>query len=109
MLLTLTVRSIKYGSEATMLHKVNNMIMWLKAVVIAVSAIIGVGSVVVMKMKHDNPIEEVAEAIIKNETGLNVDLTPSSPEIEMVKEKSSPDNGKAVVSEEDNSKDLSDL
>ncbi len=58
--------------------------MWLKAVIIAVSAIIGVGSVAVLKMKHDNPIEEVAEAIIKNETGLNVDLTPSSPEIEMV-------------------------
>jgi hypothetical protein len=58
--------------------------MWLKAVVIAVSAIIGVGSVVVMKMKHDNPIEEVAEAIVKDQTGLDIDMTPSSPEIEMV-------------------------
>lgn len=85
------------------------MIMWLKAVVIAVSALIGVGSVVVMKMKHDNPIEEVAEAIVKDQTGLDIDMTPSSPEIEMVKEKSSPDNGKAVVSEEDTIKDLSDL
>lgn len=56
------------------------MIMWLKAAIIAISAAVGVCSVYVFKMKHDNPIEETAEAVIKNETGLDVDLTPTSPE-----------------------------
>ncbi len=28
----------------------------------------------------DNPIEETAEAIIKQETGVDIDLTPSTPE-----------------------------
>ena len=57
------------------------MIAWIKAIVIAVSAIIGVGSVVIVKMKHDNPVEEVCETVIKNETGVDLDLTPSSPEV----------------------------
>ena len=56
------------------------MIAWLKAVVIVVSAIIGVGSTLVLKMKHDNPVEETTEQIIQNETGLDIDLTPTSPE-----------------------------
>lgn len=29
----------------------------------------------------DNPVEEIAEHIIKIETGLEVDLTPESPEV----------------------------
>ena len=29
----------------------------------------------------DNPVEEVAEMVIKEETGLEVDLTPESPEV----------------------------
>jgi len=29
----------------------------------------------------DNPVEEISEEIIKEETGLDIDLTPSSPEI----------------------------
>lgn len=29
---------------------------------------------------HDNPIEEVSEEIIKTHTGVNIDLTPASPE-----------------------------
>lgn len=28
----------------------------------------------------DNPVEEIAEAVIKVETGINIDFTPSSPE-----------------------------
>jgi hypothetical protein len=29
----------------------------------------------------DNPVEEVAEEIIKVETGLDIDLSPNSPEV----------------------------
>ena len=28
----------------------------------------------------DNPIEEISEIIIEEETGVNIDLTPTSPE-----------------------------
>lgn len=31
-------------------------------------------------LPDDNPLEEIAEQLIKNETGLDVDLSPSSPE-----------------------------
>lgn len=53
---------------------------WFKAIIIAASTIIGLGSVYIFKMKQDNPIEEVCEEAIKTETGLNVDLTPATPE-----------------------------
>ena len=56
------------------------MVAWIKAVIIAVSAIVGIGSTLILKMKHDNPVEEVCEEVIKDEAGLDVDLTPSSPE-----------------------------
>ena len=29
---------------------------------------------------HDNPIEETSEIIIEEQTGINIDLTPASPE-----------------------------
>ena len=29
----------------------------------------------------DNPVEEAIEAVIKVETGIDVDLTPTSPEV----------------------------
>lgn len=32
------------------------------------------------KAPDDNPVEEVAEDIIKKETGVDVDLSPNSPE-----------------------------
>lgn len=31
-------------------------------------------------LPDDNIVEEIAESIIQNETGLNIDLTPSTPE-----------------------------
>ena len=52
----------------------------IKAIIVAVSVIIGVGTTLFFKMKPDNPVEEVAEVVIKNETGVDVDLTPSTPE-----------------------------
>lgn len=31
---------------------------------------------------QDNPVEEISEEIIKEQTGINVDLTPQTPEEE---------------------------
>ena len=44
-------------------------------VVVTIAVVIGLASVFVTK-KNDNPVEQAAEAIIKAETGLDVDLTP---------------------------------
>jgi hypothetical protein len=46
--------------------------------VIILAIIIGIGSVYFYG--EDNPIEEKAEQVIENETGIDIDLTPSSPE-----------------------------
>ena len=54
--------------------------LWIKAALVAGSVIVGLGSVYLLKMKPDNPIEEVAEDIIKKETGVNIDLTPFTDE-----------------------------
>lgn len=51
---------------------------WLHAAIIAGATIIGVGSTYIFRMKPDNPVEEVAEAVIKQETGVVVDLSPDS-------------------------------
>jgi hypothetical protein len=46
-----------------------------------VSALVaGIGSRVAFNMKDDNPIEEAAEKVIQDKTGIDVDLTPNSPE-----------------------------
>ena len=46
--------------------------------IIALSLILGVGSS--YYIGDDNPIEEKAEDVIKNQTGLDVDLSPSTKE-----------------------------
>lgn len=48
-------------------------------VVVAVVAVVGFAAAKITK-KDDGPVEEVAEQVIKNETGYDVDLTPGSPE-----------------------------
>lgn len=48
-----------------------------KFVIIGLAAIIGIGSILFFK-KTDNPVEQVAEQIIKSETGLDIDLSPES-------------------------------
>lgn len=50
-----------------------------KMLIVSASLIVGVGSWVFFK-KEDNPVEELAEEIIKQETGLDIDLSPQSPE-----------------------------
>lgn len=51
---------------------------WLHAAIIAGATIIGVGSTYIFRLKPDNPVEEIAEAVIKQETGVVVDLSPDS-------------------------------
>lgn len=52
-----------------------------KAIVVAVGLTIGIlTSVGLLKWKDDNPIEEIVEEGIKQYTGVDLDLTPASPE-----------------------------
>ena len=53
---------------------------YIKAAIVGVSAIVGLSSVYIFKMKPDNVIEEKCEDVIEKQTGLNIDLTPGSPE-----------------------------
>ena len=57
------------------------IIKWFQAVAVAVSVAIGAGySYFWPGAKDDNPIEEAAEHVIKNQTGIDIDLTPRTPE-----------------------------
>jgi len=47
-----------------------------KILVTIIVALIGISSV--FFFGKDNPVEEIAEEIIKEETGLDIDLTPNS-------------------------------
>lgn len=51
-----------------------------KICIITGSIMVGLASTLIFKLKKDNPIEEVAEEIIKDETGADIDLSPSTPE-----------------------------
>jgi len=47
-------------------------------VIVGVAAIVGLLSA--RFLGHDGPIEETSEAIIQHHTGIDLDLSPSSPE-----------------------------
>jgi len=49
-------------------------------VLIVGSIVVGVSSTIVFKLKQDNKIEELAEAVIERETGIDIDLSPGSEE-----------------------------
>lgn len=52
-------------------------------VAIALSIFLAIGGVIynlVTKQPPDNPVEEEVETLIKDETGIDIDLTPKSPE-----------------------------
>lgn len=52
---------------------------WILAALLAgIAAVGGIVSRVVFKKKPDNKIEEFAEKVIKDQTGVNVDLSPAS-------------------------------
>lgn len=55
---------------------------WVHVVIAATAFIVGAGYTYFYPgAQDDNPIEEAAEQVIKKETGLNIDITPLSPEI----------------------------
>ena len=49
-----------------------------KCAIVILIALIGISSV--FFFGDDNPIEEISEEIIKDETGIDIDLTPHSRE-----------------------------
>jgi len=53
---------------------------WIKALIVAGSLFVGLASVYMLKMRQDNPVEEVCEEVIKDQTGLTIDLSPGSEE-----------------------------
>jgi hypothetical protein len=54
-------------------------ILW-KAVIVAAALVIGLGSSYIFKMKQDNAIEEISEGIVKEHTGIDLDMTPTTKE-----------------------------
>lgn len=48
----------------------------LTVVLVVLATAIGIGTTKVLKMKNDNAIEQVAEEVIKDKTGIDVDLSP---------------------------------
>lgn len=55
----------------------------IKMIVIILIVILGVGSVYFLG--DDNPVEEICEEIIEEETGIKIDLTPNSLETKNLK------------------------
>lgn len=51
-----------------------------KICIVAGSVIVGIASTIIFKLKKDNPVEEIAEEVIKEKTGMSIDLSPNSPE-----------------------------
>jgi len=49
-------------------------------IIFIVTVVVGVGSTYYLKLKNDNPIEEIAEKIIEEQTGIDIDLSPRTPE-----------------------------
>lgn len=54
--------------------------MLITAGVIGFALLVGIATKLVFKMKDDNQIEEVCEKIIEKQTGVDIDLSPGSPE-----------------------------
>ena len=60
-----------------------NLTFW-GGIIIAATIIVGVGSKYVFK-KDDHPIEELAERILKEQTGIDIDFTPLTKELKRIK------------------------
>lgn len=54
--------------------------MILKIAIVAAAAAIGIGYTYFLGKPHDNAVEEAAEQVIKEQTNVDIDLTPTSPE-----------------------------
>ncbi len=49
-------------------------------IVIIIVSVAVVGYISTKFLGDDNPVEEIAEEVIESQTGVDVDLTPNSPE-----------------------------
>lgn len=47
---------------------------------LALAVFVMIGGLSAVLLRNDNPIEEACEEVIKETTGIDVDLTPNSPE-----------------------------
>lgn len=56
------------------------MEMIFKVLIICAALMVGFGSRYWFSNQEDNPIEEISEEIIKTKTGVDIDISPSSPE-----------------------------
>lgn len=56
-----------------------NDLLW-KSILSFLALIVGTVSVMLFKGKHDNPVEEISEMVIHHVSGIDIDLTPTSPE-----------------------------
>ena len=52
----------------------------LKIIAISGALVAGLSSVLYFNLPEDNHVEEISEIVIKEQTGVDVDLSPSSPE-----------------------------
>lgn len=59
---------------------------WIGAIIVGASLIIGAVSQFVLK-KKDNVVEQIAEKIIKNQTGVDIDLSPDDKDAKAKKGK----------------------
>lgn len=50
----------------------------MKGLILLAVALAGLSTTLILKMKPDNVIEQIAEEVIQEETGLTVDLTPDT-------------------------------
>lgn len=48
--------------------------------IIVAALVVGIASYTIGGMKEDNAIEEISEDVIKQRTGIDVDLSPNTPE-----------------------------
>jgi len=46
-------------------------------IIVTIALVIGAASIVITKT-NDSPIEQIAEAVIKQQTGLDVDISPEN-------------------------------
>lgn len=50
--------------------------LWIKILAATIAVVIGLAATYYFKMKPDNPIEQAAEAIIVQQIGFDIDLSP---------------------------------
>jgi hypothetical protein len=49
-----------------------------KIVIVIMALMVAGGAKYALQMKNDNPVEQIAESVIKEETGVSIDLSPDN-------------------------------